>query len=100
MLRKTSGISLLDREALFYHYPHYHSTTTPVSAVRAGDWKLLEFLEDDHVELFNLKDDLGETTDLARQLPDKAGQLRQRLHDWRDEVAAAMPAPNLTFKPK
>ena len=88
----------LDRDALFFHYPHYYSTTTPVSAVRMGDWKLLEYFEDNHVELYNLKDDLGETTDLARQLLDKANQLRQRLHAWRDEVGAALPSPNPNFR--
>ena len=90
----------LDRDALFFHYPHYYATTTPVSAVRAGDWKLLEYFEDDHVELYNLKDDLGETTNLAEQLPAKAGELRQRLHDWHDEVGAALPSPNPNFKSK
>ena len=90
----------LDRDALFFHYPHYYGTTTPVSAVRAGDWKLLEYFEDDHVELYNLRDDLGETTDLAGQLPDKANELRERLHDWRGDVGAALPSPNPNFKPK
>lgn len=90
----------LDRDALFFHYPHYYGTTTPVSAVRAGDWKLLEYFEDDHVELYNLRDDLGETTDLATQRADKADQLRKRLHDWRNDVAAALPSPNPNFKPK
>ncbi len=88
----------LDREALFFHYPHYYSTTTPVSAIRADDWKLLEYLEDDRVELFNLKNDLGETTNLLGQHPDKAAQLRTRLHRWRESVAAAMPSPNPNFK--
>ena len=84
----------LGRNALFFHYPHYYSTTTPVSAVRAGHWKLLEYFEDNHVELYNLKDDLGETTNLATQLPDKADQLRNLLHEWRKDVDAALPAAN------
>jgi arylsulfatase A-like enzyme len=90
----------LDRDALFFHYPHYYSTTTPVSAVRAGDWKLLEYFEDDHVELYHLRDDLGETTDLAGQLPDKASQLRQQLHAWREQVGAALPSANPDFSPQ
>lgn len=90
----------LDRDALFFHYPHYYPTTTPVSAVRAGDWKLLEYFEDNHVELYNLKDDLGETTDLAKERPDKADQLRTLLHQWRKEVGAALPSANPNYKPK
>ena len=90
----------LDRDALFFHYPHYYTTTTPVNAIRQGNWKLLEYFEDDHVELYNLKDDLGETTDLSRQLPDKADQLRKRLHDWRNKVGAALPSSNPNFQPK
>jgi arylsulfatase A-like enzyme len=79
---------------------HYYATTTPVSAVRAGDWKLLEYFEDDHVGLYNLNDDLGETTDLAGQQPDIADRLRARLHEWRNEVGAALPSPNPNFKPR
>jgi len=90
----------LERDALFFHYPHYYPTTTPVSAVRQGDWKLLEYFEDDRVELYNLKDDLGETTDLAAQLPERAGELRRRLHDWRQQVGAALPSPNPNFQAK
>jgi arylsulfatase A-like enzyme len=84
----------LPRETLFFHYPHYYATTTPVSAVRAGDWKLLEYFEDNRVELYNLRDDLGEQRDLARQQPDKAAELRQRLHAWRQQVGARLPTPN------
>jgi arylsulfatase A-like enzyme len=90
----------LDRDALFFHYPHYYPTTTPVSAVRAGPWKLLEYFEDDRVELYNLNDDLSETTDLAAQFPEKAKQLCERLHAWRDNVGAALPTLNPNFKPK
>jgi hypothetical protein len=54
------------------YYPHCYSTTTPVSAIRAGSWKLLEYFEHDGVELHSLNEDLGETTNLAAQFPEKA----------------------------
>ncbi|MCP5520450.1 MAG: sulfatase [Verrucomicrobiales bacterium] len=95
LLRKPSGT--LDRDALFFHYPHYYPTTTPVGAVRARDWKLLEYFEDNRIELYNLATDPGEQTDLAGQEPDKVEELRQRLHDWRTSVQAAMPKPNPGF---
>ena len=90
----------LERDALFFHYPHYYSTTTPVSAVRSGDWKLLEYYEDNRAELFDLKNDLGETTDLAKQQPDRTAQLRRQLHRWRDAVDAQEPGPNPDYKPR
>lgn len=89
----------LGREALYFHYPHYYATTTPASAVRAGDWKLLEYQEDSRVELYNLKDDLGEARDLAAQQPGKVKDLRDRLHAWRKQVNAQMPRPNPDHKP-
>jgi arylsulfatase A len=91
--------SKLERDALFFHYPHYYHTTTPVSAVRSGDWKLLEFFEDDHIELYNLHKDIGELHDLAKDMPDKANALREQLHAWRASVCAALPSPNPDFKP-
>jgi arylsulfatase A len=90
----------LAREAIFFHYPHYYETTTPVGAVRAGDWKLLEYFEDQRLELYNLKNDLGEQANLSQQMPEKAADLRDRLHAWRKAVAAAMPTPNPDFKKK
>ncbi len=92
LLRQRGGLA---REALFWHYPHYWGgeppRVRPFGAVRAGDWKLIEFYEDMRVELFNLKDDIGETRDLAGALPDRAAELRRRLHDWRAAVGAQMP---------
>ncbi len=88
----------LDREALYWHYPHYYATTTPVSAIRAGDWKLLEYYEDSRVELYNLKADLGETSDLAANMTDKTNELVQDLRAWRKGVNARMPIPNPEFK--
>lgn len=87
----------LDREALYFHYPHYYPTTTPVSAIRAGDWKLLEYYEDGHVELYNLRDDIGETKNLAASMPDKARELQGKLHAWLDRVNAQKPKPNPRF---
>jgi arylsulfatase A len=84
----------LQREALFFHFPHYYSTTTPVSAVRARDWKLLEYHEDHRVELYRLTDDPGETRDIAGSHPAEAKRLRRLLHDWYGVVDAQMPLPN------
>lgn len=84
----------LERDALYFHYPHYYATTTPVCAVRSRDWKLLEYFEDDRVELFNLKNDPGERSELSAQFPERAEQLRMQLALWRREVGAAMPKVN------
>ena len=71
----------------------------PYSAVRAGDFKLIEFCDDDRVELYNLRDDPGEQHDLATRMPDKVQELRERLHAWRKEVGAQMPTPNPMYDP-
>lgn len=92
LLRNPSGA--LDRDALFFHFPHYYDTTTPVSAVRCRDWKLLEFFEDDRAELYNLACDPGERVNLAEQRPEKASELRQLLGAWRDSVNASRPRQN------
>lgn len=86
----------LDRDALFFHYPHYYHAppSTPASAVRAGSWKLVEYFEDNHVELYNLSDDPAEQHDLARLRPETAERLRRQLDGWRQQVGAALPTPN------
>jgi len=84
----------LDRDELYFHYPHYYPTTTPVSAIRARDWKLLEYFEDGHLELFNLKDDPSEKNNLAASMPDRAKELRARLSAWREQVGAQLPTVN------
>ena len=87
----------LGRDALFFHYRHYYDTTTPVGAVRAGDWKLLEYFENGRLELFNLASDPGEARDLAAAEPARANELRSRLAAWRAEVGAKMPSVNAAF---
>ena len=91
--------SRLNREALYWHYPHYHgSGHRPSGAIRVGKWKLIEFFEDMRVELYDLKKDIGEGKDLAKTNPDKAKELTKMLHDWRDEVGADMPKLNPKWK--
>ncbi len=91
----------LQRDAMYWHYPHYHpGGATPHGAIRARDWKLIEFYEDMHVELYNLREDVGEQDDLAAKMPRKADELRQHLHAWREAVGAQMPAPNPDYDPE
>lgn len=86
---------------LVWHYPHYgNQGGVPGGSIRAGDWKLIEFYEDDHVELYNLKDDLAEAHDLAQAQPERAAQLRKQLDDWRRSVAAKMPTVNPNYSGK
>ena len=90
----------LERDAIYFHYPHYYATTTPVSAVRSGDWKLLEYYEDNHIELYNLKEDISEATELSTAQPEMAAQLRKKLRRWRDDVDANEPMINPNFTPR
>jgi arylsulfatase A-like enzyme len=88
------GDGNLKRQAIYWHYPHYHgSGNKPSAAVRAGDYKLIEWYEDNSVELYNLKDDIGELHDLAGRMPEKAVELRGLLHRWLRQVKAAVPTP-------
>jgi len=85
--------------ALYWHYPHYgNQGGSPGGAVRLGDYKLIEFYEDHRVELYNLRDDLGEKKDLSAAVPEKAAELRRMLHEWRSQVGAAMPTENPNHK--
>ena len=82
----------LKRDAIFWHYPHYHpGGATPYSAIRSGDWKLIEFFETPHVELYNLKDDPTEKTDLAATQPDRVKTLSAKLLAWRADMKAQLP---------
>lgn len=100
LLRQTGT---LQRDELFWHYPHYQhyqlGGATPYSAIHKGDFKLIEFLDDMRVELYNLRDDIGEKHDLAAKMPDKVEALRKRLHEWRTEVGAQMPTRNANYDP-
>ncbi len=91
----------LGRDALFWHFPHYHAGgDSPYGAVRAGNWKLIEFYEEMDTELYHLKRDLSESKNVADQHPEKVARLRKQLHAWRDSVAAQMPVPNPDYDPE
>lgn len=78
----------------YWHYPHYHgSAWTPGASIRLGDWKLIEFYHHDKVELYNLKEDLGEQQDLSRTEPEQRDKLLAQLHAWQKEMSARMPEP-------
>ena len=94
---KSPDISL-DRTAIYWHYPHYYYTTTPVSSIRRGKWKLLEYFEDGNIELYNLETDLGETANLAETEREIATELLQQLQQWRQEVDAPMPGINPNYE--
>ncbi len=85
---------------LFWHYPHYHpGGATPYSAILDDNWRLIEFFEDNHVELYHLSDDPEEKHDLALTQPEKAAELRAKLHAWRTAQNAQLPTPNPDYDP-
>ena len=88
----------LPRDTLHWHLPHYHHGT-PASALRRGDWKLIEFFEDGALELYDLRVDPGESTNLAVSQPAKAKELQSALSAWRREVGARLPVPNPRHDP-
>jgi arylsulfatase A-like enzyme len=99
------GGASLKRDAIYQHFPGYLGAgpgswrTTPVGLVEVGDWKLMEFFEDHRLELYNLRDDLGEKTNLAEKMPDKAKELHAKMLAWREAIKAPMPTPNTDIKP-
>ena len=89
----------LSRDELYWHYPHYHRTT-PYGAIRKGNWKLIEFYEQDTIELYDLKTDPSERNNLATREKNLASDLLNRLRQWRASVGAQMPTPNPDYDPK
>jgi arylsulfatase A-like enzyme len=96
-----TGGAALQRERLFWHFPCYVGRAAPSSAVREGDWKLVEFFEDGgHVELFNLRDDPHEQNDLAAAQGQRADTLTKTLRAWQAATGAAIPkAVNPAYDP-
>lgn len=91
----------LKRSDIFWHFPGYLGAgentyrTKPVSVIRSGNYKLLEFLEDGKIELYNLAEDVGEKNNLASQMPDLKKELYDKLTNWRSDIKAPMPSKNI-----
>lgn len=100
-LLKSAGHDTLDRQAIYWHFPGYLQAdaklgtwrTTPAGAIRAGDFKLIEFFEDGRIELYDTSADVGERNDLVESMPEQARVLHQQLINWRKAVQAPMPTP-------
>lgn len=90
-----------ERGPIFWHFPHYsnHGMQSPAGAIRDGDFKLIEYFENGTVQLFNLREDLGEQRNLASTEPAKVKALSKRLHAWRKSVGAKMMKPNPNYNP-
>jgi arylsulfatase A-like enzyme len=95
------GAEKIENRALYWHYPQYsnHGVQSPGGAVRYGDYKLIEYYENNTAQLFNLKTDPGEQHDLFLSEPGKVQELRAMLHAWRKNVNADMPIPNPNYDP-
>ena len=92
----------MERGPIYWHFPHYsnHGMQSPGGAIRDGDYKLLEYFENGTVQLFNLKDDIGEKNDLSKTDIIKAEELTKKLHEWREKVGAKMMEPNPDYDPR
>ena len=96
----SGGKDTLKRDAVYWHFPGYLGAgegtwrTLPAGAVRSGDCKLLQFFEDNRLELYNLKNDLSEKNNLASSNPAKVKELQAKLAAWQKEIGAPMPTKN------
>jgi arylsulfatase A-like enzyme len=93
------GQSKIDREDIFWHFPHYHgSLWKPGSSIRSGDWKLVLHYESNNTELFNLKEDPGELNDLSLFFDEKKEILLKKLNRLKNETNANSVSINSNFK--
>lgn len=96
---RSNGTTKLDRDAIFWHFPHYRGDIVPYSIIRAGDWKLIKRYEGRQFELFNLRTDSSEKTDLSDKMPDWVKELNARLNAWLRATGAKLPRQNRDYEP-
>ena len=98
LLPVLKGEADLDRGAIFWHYPHYSNQGgSPGCSMREGDWKLIEFFEDNRVELYNLEDDISEEYDVGSEYPEKRDDMLLKLSEWRKSICAKIPKVNTNY---
>lgn len=83
---------------VFTHYPVYHHEQ-PMSALRKGDWKIVENLVSGEFDLYNLKYDVNEMTDLKFSYREKLEEMKSILKKWQEDTKAQVPVPNPGFDP-
>ncbi len=102
----TGGVSIvpllkgngINREALYWHYPHYgNQGGAPGAAMRMGKWKLIEWYENNTVELFDLEKDMAEQNNVANDFSEIKNRMLGMLHDWQKKQGAVMPTINPSF---
>ena len=86
---------------IYWHFPHYsnHGMQSPGGGIRYQNYKLLEYFENNTVQLFDLNKDIGELNDISKQQPEKVKELLGMLHQWRKNVGAQMMPSNPDYKP-
>ena len=85
---------------LFWEYPHYgNQGGAPGAVVRQGNWKLIQWSDDNKTELFDLSRDIGEKNDLAAQQPARVQKMTALLNDWKKRVGARDATPNPNYDP-
>lgn len=102
----------LPERSLYWYMPLYDLrwASTPCAVIRSGDWKLIDFFGDrfdaekhyqpgPHTELYNLRTDPGETTDLATKQPERVATMKRELRDWIQELGATIPRSNPAHDP-
>jgi arylsulfatase A-like enzyme len=112
LLPLLKGANSLKRDAIHWHFPAYlegknydgardkRFRTRPAAAIRVGDWKLIEYFEDNALALYNLASDLGESTNLAEKHPDTVKKLHARMRVWRKQTGAFVPGElNPKYRP-
>ncbi len=96
-----SGKGVCPQRPFFWHFPHYtNQGSRPSGAIREGDWFLVEYYDDRQVELYDLKNDIGERKNLAAVRPERAAAMRKALASWRRENDAQSNRPNPSYQPE
>ncbi len=96
----TKSDATIERDAIFWHYPHYHiEGAKPYSAMRKGKWKLVNIIEDDTYELYNLETDISEEHDLSNENKEILAVMKREMQNWRLNIGAQMPTSNPKYNP-
>ncbi|MDF7824598.1 sulfatase [Pontiellaceae bacterium B12227] len=84
----------LERDTFYWHFPHYQGEGSyPASAIRVGDYKLIQNYHHGDVLLYNVKEDISESRNLAADMPEKVQLMQQRLMKYLKETGASIPRP-------